>query len=485
MSLPTPAPTPATETARPRVVVLGASIAGLLTAAAIVRHADVTLVDRDPIHEDLTGPRRGVPQSRHTHGVLVGGSRVIESLLPGVSAELEQRGGLLGDVVGGSRWVLRDTPLLAFPTTLVGLLCSRTLLESQIRRRVTALPGVCVVSEHDIVGLVTDSRNERVTGVRIAARPDGSRPSGTRELRADLVVDATGRGSRLPRWLADLGYAEPEETRVEASVSYATRFFRTDPSVLEGIDAVIVGTDVQTGRSAAALRQEGSRWSITLSQANGGSPPLDVDGFAQWAATLPTPELATIIGAGEPVGDGATYRFPASRWIHYERLRRRPRGVVAVGDAICSFNPVYGQGMTSAAQQAGRLRELLDARVQGRGGDVVAALDDLAEHAPAALAKVVAAPWALATGPDRRLPGMPRKPLPERLLDRYLDRVMDAATTEPAVTLALMEVLNLLRPAPVLLTPGMVRRVLTAGPNPRRELCESPMTVPATPRSTR
>lgn len=408
----------------------------------------------------------------------------MEALLPGLLDQLVERGAMPGDVVGGSRWVMRGAPLLSFPSTLLGVLCSRTLLESQVRRRVRALPGVDLLGEHDIVGLAAADGRRRIVGARIAPR-SGPDQGAERVLNADLVIDATGRGSRLPRWLAELGYPQPEITRVEASVGYATRIFRAEPGVLDGTDVVVVSTEADTGRSAAAARIEGDRWTVTVAQANGSAPPLELPEFTAFAESLPAPELGRLVRASRPEGAGEAYRFPSSRWIRYERRRRRPLGVLPIGDAVCSFNPVYGQGMSSASLQALAVRDLLEARVAARRGDVRAALDDLVDGAPAVQARVVAAPWALATGPDRRLPGMPRKPLPERLLDSYVDRVIDTARTEASVTLAFLEVLNLLRPPQSLLAPRIARKVLLHRANRSTTPAESLVTEPVAARSLR
>lgn len=174
---------PARHSARPRVVILGASLAGLLAAAASAGIPTWSLSTGTRSIEELTSPRRGVPQSRHTHGLLVSGSRAMEALLPGLLDEVVARGAILGDVIGGSRWVMRGAPMLSFPSTLIGVLCTRTLLESQVRRRVRSLPGVELLGEHDIVALVTDDASRRVIGARLVpgpARTRASRPSSRR-----------------------------------------------------------------------------------------------------------------------------------------------------------------------------------------------------------------------------------------------------------------------------------------------------------------
>ncbi len=450
------------EPERRRAVVLGGSLAGLLAARVLAEHVDeVVLVDRDDLADELTGPRRGVAQSRHTHGLLVRGTDAIESIVPGFTDSLLARGALQTDVLARTRWHMADNILSRRPSGLVGLLASRTLVEAEIRRRVTATPNVVLLGGHDIVGLRAHADGSGVAGVVLAPRPqhgdrpqpDGDRRPGVREASAGLVVDATGRGSRAPRWLADLGYPVPRETLVNAQVQYVTRLFRARDGVLDDLDADVVGSRPTVGRGGVALRQEGDRWTVTLAEQFGGRPPVDLEGFRAFARTLPTDGIATIAEHCEPIGDAARFAYPTSRWRHWEKLDRRLAGLVVIGDAVCSFNPVYGQGMSSAAHQALELRELLQA-----GGT-----HDIAARSSRAFARVVATPWALATGADGRFPGQPVKPLPERLVDRYLDRLVQVATEDPTVAVAFGRVLNLLAAPPTLMAPPIAWRVLGPG----------------------
>lgn len=467
-----------------RALVLGASVAGLLTAAALAHRFEVVLVDRDPVEGDLDGPRRGVPQSRHTHGLLVSGTRAMDDLLPGLTDALVARGARRADVVADSRWVLGGAPLAGRRSGLEGLLCSRTLVEGEIRRRVAAVPWVSAIGGHDIVDLVTTSDRDRVVGARVAAR-DGIDRGVPVEILADLVVDATGRGSRAARWLADLGYPSPPVVEVPTGLTYVTRVFHDASGLLPEVSAVVVGSDPGTGSSAAALRQEGERWSITLAAARGPRPPLDLAGFAEFADRLPTALVAQVIRGSQPVTEGETFRYSTSRWVRFDRMARRPAGLLVVGDAVCSFNPVYGQGMSSAALQAVAVRDLADRAVPARGRpvDTAAAVDRVVTRAPACIARVVATPWSLATGPDRRAPGMPRKPLGERLLDRYLDRLVTVAHTDPSLAVAFLEVLNLVRPPQRLLTPSAVAKTLRPRANRARDRHESSLPTPVLARS--
>ncbi len=444
-----------------RAVVLGASLAGLLSARVLADHVDeVVVVDRDDLDADLDAPRRGVPQGKHTHGLLVRGVEAIETILPDFTRELVARGAIQADALSRSRWLMGGNLLTRRPSGLVGLLASRTLVESQIRRQVRQVPGVRLLGQHDIEGLLATPDRRRVTGIRITPRPDPACPSDpsdrasfaapeTVELLADIVVDATGRGSRAPVWFRELGYAAPPEVEVDAQVVYMTRQFEARPGVLDDLDADIVGTRPPSGRAGVALRQESGRWTVTLAGQRGEQPPPDLDGYLAFAQSLPTDGIARIVAGCTPVGEAISYRYPSSRWRRWDRLMTRPQGLIMIGDAVCSFNPIYGQGMSSAAHQALRLRELLD--------DGTA---DLAGRTAKAFATVASTPWTLATGADRRFPGMPAKPLPERILDRYLDRLLEVATADHEVTVAFGRVLNLMAAPPSLLAPGIAWRVL-------------------------
>jgi len=437
-----------------RAVVLGGSLAGLLTARVLADHFDdVVIVDRDDLATELAGPRRGVPQARHTHGLLVGGAQALERLLPGITQSLVARGARRSDVLARSRWLMGGNLLSRVDSGLAGLLASRTLIEAEVRRRVAATDGVSLVGGHDVAGLLTGADRARVSGALVVPRDGGPRL----DLWADLVVDATGRGSRAPVWLTQLGYDAPPEERVDAQISYVTRLFEQRRGVLDDLDADVVGAVPGSLASGVALRQEGGRWTVTLAGARGQTPPADLDGFAAYARTLPTPGICEIVTSCRPVGEAETFRYPASQWRHWEKLTRMPAGFVVVGDAVCSFNPVYGQGMSSAALQVEALRDLLAAG-GARAGDAV--LEGLPAASARAFARVVATPWALATGADRRVPGMPPKPVAERLLDRYLDRLLAVAAGDPQVSVAFGRVLNLLAAPPSLLAPRCAWRVL-------------------------
>lgn len=433
-----------------RAVVLGAGLAGLLAARVLAgRGTEVVLVERD----HLDGPgRAGVPQTPHTHGLLAAGVEGLERLLPGLLDELVEGGaqsGAMEDVVwriGGHRLALRDTGLR-------GVGVAREALETAVRRRVLVLPGITVRDGCTVERPVV--RAGRVVGVRVhdVGAPDGD------DVDADLVVDTLGRGSRTPRWMHDLGLPEPPQEEVRVDVRYVTRLMRRVPDQVAGANGEVVGTAPPSTRAGVVLAIRDDVWTVTLIGYLGEEPPSELDAFRAYARTLGG-VIAEIAEGSEPLGDAVPYRYPTSRWRHYEKAPPPP-GMLVLGDAVCSFNPVYGQGISSAVQQV----MALDARL-GSGTDP----DALQRLVQRDAARVAAVPWTLAVGIDRQFPRFGRKPLPQRALDRYLERVLTVAEHDPTVARAFLRVINLLEPPPSVMAPAVLRRVV-----PRQRRARQPV----------
>ena len=419
-------------------VVLGAGIAGLLAARVLADHFDrVTVVERD----DVTTPdhRRGVPQARHLHGLMERGRQIMEELYPGLTAQLVAEGAPTTEVLCESRWYLSGLRMHPTSTGLITLLASRPMLEHGIRGRTLALDGVELLAGTGC-GLLTGPN--AVTGVRLA---------GARALAADLVVDATGRGSKSPDWLAEHGHERPGEDRVDVDLGYASRLYRRRPEHLDGDRGVVVST-MPGFRGGGAITLEGDRWHVTLAGMLGDHPPTDHDGFTAFAATLPVPDVHAIIRDAEPLTAPVPHRFRGSLRRRYDLVVAPPEGFLVVGDAMCSFNPLYAQGMTVAAQQALVLRDLLTA---GR-------LTPRRFYREAA--KAVDTAWRMSTGADlrdERVEG-PR-PLRTRLTNAYVGRVHRAAHRDADVARVLMRAANLTIPPTALLAPPTVLRVLRRG----------------------
>lgn len=433
-----------------RAVVLGASMAGLLAARVLAdAYGQVTVIDRDELSETPMH-RRGVPHGRHIHGLLARGQQALEELFPGLTAELVAHGVPTGDMLADTRLYLSGHRLRQAHTGLVVLCASRPVLEGHVRARVRALPNLTFLDRCDIVGLATTPDGRRVAGVRVLRRADGS---AEQVLGADLVVDATGRGSRTPVWLEALGYSRPQEDQVRIGLGYATRTYRLASDALGGDLAVLQAATPQHPRTGALQMLEGDRWMLTLGGILGDHPPTDPDGFLDFARSLQFPDIYQTIRDAEPLDDPVPFRFPASVRHRYERLDRFPDGLLVMGDAVASFNPIYGQGMSVAALEALTLRRHLE---RGAAPQPRRFFRDLP--------RVVDVPWDIAAGGDLIFPGVKgRRTLKSRLVSAYIARLHAAAAHDASLASAFVRVAGLVAPPQTLLRPSIAGRVLRGG----------------------
>jgi 2-polyprenyl-6-methoxyphenol hydroxylase-like FAD-dependent oxidoreductase len=439
-----------------RAVVIGAGIAGLLAARVLSDHFEaVTVVERDRLPKAEPSPRPGAPQAGHVHGLLARGHAILERLFPGLDTELAAAGAPLLDWTQDCWWFTFGGWKPRFPSGILTRTVSRDRLEWTIRRRVEAAARVQVLEQREVHALLPAPGGAGVAGVLLRER--GGTDGATRELGADLVVDASGRGSRAPDWLAALGYPRPSETTVNAFLGYASRWYAPPPGWTADWQVLAMLATPPAGKRGGIIQTvEGGRWVVTLAGAARDYPPTDEGGFRTFARSLPSPELYQAIQQAEPISPIRGYRRTENRLRHYERLRRWPAGFLVLGDAVCSLNPVYAQGMTVAALGALVLdRSLRRPRMTG---------SRLARRFQRDLARAQTTPWLLATGEDFRHPTTEgRRPTPaSHLMHRYIDRLQLVATDSPAVHRALIEVLNLLRPPVGLLAPRLVLQALIA-----------------------
>lgn len=435
-------------------IVIGASIAGLTAARAASNHFErVTVVERDtlPVGAD---PRKGVPQGNHAHGLLASGYRVLDAYYPGMFDEIVEKGGVRGDVTGDFLWYQYGAWKLRANSGLEGVIMSRQLLECTARKYTKALPNVTFLENTDCERPTFG--DGRVTGVQVQRRDSGANET----LEADLVIDATGRGSQSPKWLQDWGFAPVSETEIEINVGYATAVFERQPEDLWGASgAIIAGTVPQATRFAAVLAIEDKRWMVTLVGALRDYPPTDFQGWLDFAKGLPTDDLTNLLKDRLPLGEVLAYRYPANRRRHYERMTSFPEGYLVIGDAICSFNPVYGQGMSVATTEAKILDECL---AVGR------------EHVWRPFFKraknVADSPWMIATGEDLKYPQVEGKRPPGfKVLNRYMARAHAAAAKDPVVLRRFFDVANLLAPPTAMLSPRIAWRVALGGRGQQQE----------------
>jgi 2-polyprenyl-6-methoxyphenol hydroxylase-like FAD-dependent oxidoreductase len=449
-------------------VVLGGSHTGMLAAAALTGLADrVVVVERDELPEG-PAPRKGLPQARHAHMLWSGGVRAMEELLPGITAALldagARRAPVTTDMVVHSAhgWFRR------WPESHHVILAGRDLLDATVRARVLADERVEVLGGAEALGLVGGA--EAVTGVRVR-EADGRE----RTIEAGTVVDATGRSSGTPRWLADLGLPAPERREVDSGLAYASRLYLAPEQARDGFPVVSVQPDTREpgpGRSGFLLPIEDGRWIVTLNGTRGGEPTAaDASGedFVRFAREeLRHPLIGDLLARAEPLSEVAFTRTTVNRRNFYERAAAWPEHFTVLGDALAAYNPVYGHGLAVGAQSALILRDLTRRHGFGAAG--------LSRRVQRAVARPVGAAWDLATGQDVFYPGATETgpTARDRLVAAYVSRLMRTATGNGRIARRVTDVTSLERRAEVLLTPAVL---LAAVRGPLRPaLTEPPLT---------
>jgi 2-polyprenyl-6-methoxyphenol hydroxylase-like FAD-dependent oxidoreductase len=430
-------------------VVLGASMAGLLTARVLIDVYDrVTVVERDILPQGMAH-RRGVPQDHHVHMLHARGRELLDELLPGFTEQVVQAGAVIGDSLGIFRWQLSGHQLCQVDIGLPALGLSRPFLEGHVRQRVKALPSVRFMEGWDLVGVATTSDRSRITGVRVAHRDKGAT---VQTVSADLVVDATGRGSRTPVWLEQFGYPRPPVDRVDIGLGYTSRRYRLRSGALGNDMGVLTAPTPGNSRGGGVAPLEDSLHIVTVGGILGDYPPVDPAGFDAFVASMCCPDVAKGLVGATPVDDPVPFRFPASVRQRYERLRRFPAGLLLIGDAVCSFNPIYGQGMTVAAMEAATLRDML------RNG-----FPPEPHKYFRRIAKVIDAPWKINVGADLAFPDVPgQRTIMVRMINSYLPALHAAASTDHSLARAMIRVMGMVDQPEGLLRPDRLLRVLWA-----------------------
>jgi 2-polyprenyl-6-methoxyphenol hydroxylase-like FAD-dependent oxidoreductase len=430
-------------------IVLGGSLSGLLTARVLSDHFKrVTLIERDSMSA-LPEARRGQPQAQHLHGLLAAGLNVMTQYFPDLPQALREGGAVVGDFAEGMNWYTHGGHRKPFTMGVEAATMSRPLLESIIRSRVVALPNVKVMDKTRVVDLVSTADKAQVTGIQIESSTDDHRSV----LYANFIVDTTGRGSRSSDWLVKLGYEAPPVSEVKVNVGYATRVYRRDPVDPRGKHWTLITPEAPLEkRFGGVFPIEGDRWIASIGGWGGDHAPTDSASFLAFARDLPSSDVYDILRHAEPLSDIIPYKFPLSVRRHYERLKRFPKSYLVLGDAISSFNPTYGQGMTSAALQTFELRKLL---AKGR------LPQDLARDFFQRTAKVIQIPWQMAVGEDFRFPSTQGlKPTGTDFINRYVTKVHRATLEDEVVCLAFLKVMNLMAPPSSLFHPRILWRVL-------------------------
>ena len=423
-------------------IVVGGSVAGLVTARVLSGLVDeVVVVERERLVE-APSPRARVPQGRHVHLLLAAGLDLLVGWFPGIDVELEQAGAVRVD--GTRAWVYQAGGYRAQGDWgRSALSMTRPLLEQVVRRRVLLLDNV-TVRDGVVVKRVAVS-DGRVSGVVV----DGA------VHHADLVVDCSGRSSRIAHQLESSGLLTPPVSRVSIDCAYTSGFLPRTADDLDGTFLLCGPSPPTSFRVGAVLPVEGDRWMVTLAGVHGEVPGAAEGEVLAYARSLASPAVAQVIERAGPLSSVATYRFPTSQRRHYERVRRLLPGLVTLGDAACSFNPIYGQGMACAALQADSLGTTV--REVGPGSA------ELPRRFHRQAARIIDAPWAIAVGADFFHPRTtgPKARGTDRV-NRYVHRVVVGSHTSVYLARRFNLVVNLVEPTRTLARPSVVARVLAS-----------------------
>ena len=432
-------------------IVIGAGLGGLCAAAALVQRFERVLVlERDAL-PDGPGSRGGTPQDRHAHVLLLGGLQALESLFPGFEAELVAAGAAPIRIAGDMR--LERPGYDPFPPRdfgCVSFAASRPLIESLLRERVRRHPRIEVHDRCRVEHLVASGDAKEVRGVRCR------RTDVAETLDADLVVDASRRAAPTLSFLSSVGCAAPPVDTIVVHRGYCSVSFELPPDALPDWRMLLTFPQApDSSRGALITPLQHGRWILGTSGQHGELPPQDTADLLPYLRGLRTRTAHDTLARAVDLGPAAHYRFTASERRHFEQVAGFPRGLLAIGDAVCTFNPVYGQGMSVAAQQACLLRELL--RSPAAEDD---RLDGLAQAFFERAQGLIDAPWAMAAVPDfafaqtlgERPPDLPRQLAFGRAMTRL-------AAEDAAVHRLMVEVAHLLKPRSVYRETGLLARV--------------------------
>jgi 2-polyprenyl-6-methoxyphenol hydroxylase-like FAD-dependent oxidoreductase len=435
-------------------VVLGGGLAGMLAATAVARHVDqVTIIESDRL-PDSPRPRRGLPQGYHNHTLLSGGARALDSLLPGTTDLLYAAGAKQRLMSAGMAMMTAEGYYMRHQCTAYMLACSRDLIDHVVRQRVLRDDAVRLLESTEVLGLAGDAG--RVHGVRIK---EDDQPE--RVLAADLVIDATGRRSKTPQWLVELGLPQVKEEVLDAGFAYSSRLFEAPPEAPAEFPGILMQAEGNTGRpgrGGALLPNEDGRWIVALIGTRGGHPPTDENGFMEFARSLPHPVFAQLMETASPLGPIRAYRGIANQRRRYDRMRL-PENFLVIGDAAQALNPNYATGMSVSALGAVVLRTQLKRQGLTPG---------LGRKVQAGITKAGLGPWQNATATDQWFPRVETnfKPVGGAMMRRFSARVSRTAAVDAAVCNAVVNVGCLDAPPTAMMTLPVLRTVLR---KPRRD----------------
>ncbi len=435
-------------------LIIGGGIAGLLSARVLAKYFDkVVVLERDRYPHNIE-PRQGVPQSYQVHVLLAKGMQILEELFPGLKTELIASGAININWTKDWRFLSEKGWAVQFFSDISFPACTRNLLEKVIREKLSNFNNISFLEESQVINLLSDDSCKKITGVEIKTSNNLKR-----HLFANLIIDASGRSSKATDWLSSLGYPIPEETKINSFLGYSCRIYQPPHNFQKdwkGITLMPKSSDFPLGGVIYPI--EGNKWIVTLGGIAKNYPPTDEEGFLEFAQKLRSPIIYEAIKTAKALSPIYPYRGAINRFLHYEKMLEMPENFIVLGDAVCIFNPVYGQGMTTAALGVTTLDECL----KNYNYEPTKNLLGFSKYFQQKLAKIVENSWLMATGEDLKWPSTEggTKNLKIQFAHWYLKQINELNCEEPAIYLTFSKVMHLLEPSTTLFRPTILAKVL-------------------------
>ena len=436
---------------RKHAVIVGGSFAGLMTAAVLSRHyRQITLVEKDTVHH-YPEARKGQSQAKHLHGLLPCALNILYDYFPDLFKEIVDNGGVVNDFGASMNWFTHGGFKKNVFLNINGVSLSRPLLDHLLRERVLALPNVRLLDNTAARAFIFSDDKQKIHGIRV----EDKGTMRVTDLPSDLVVDCTGRGSRTPQWLKEMGYGEVPVDEVKINVTYTTRLYKRDPGDTRVRSWMACTPEApKERRNGAVFPIEGDKWIISVGGWHGDQATPNEKDFLEFLKTLPNPNIYDIASTSEPLSELIQYKYPVSIRRNYEKLHRFPMGLLVLGDAVSSFNPVYGQGISSACLQAVELDRLMKENVEE---------GKLAKLYFRRTLKIKNKLWQMSTGEDFRFPETTgARPFGIGLVNKFVSLVHRATIKDEVVCRTFLKVMGLIDPPTKLLRPNIVWRIVKA-----------------------
>ena len=432
-----------------RAVVIGGSIAGFLASHVLSKYfEEVILIEKDRYTDDNT-IRNGVPQANHVHLLLVKGREILEEFFPNLEDELIKKGANKIDFLKDSRYRLPTGWAPRFDSGIITFTCTRMLLENTIREQIQKNSKIKIRQEEQVTSYVLRDKNKLSLKTKEA-----------KEINADLIVDCTGRNTKTPSWLEEIGYSKPRETKIDSFVGYATRRFipsspssKTSKTKRDWKMLAIFNNPTSNPRTGVIYPIEDGKWLVGLYGIGKNYPPTDEEGFLEFTQNLESTELYDALKDATPDSEIYGYRVQGSRKYHYEEMSKWPENFIVLGDAVSVFNPYYGQGITSAALAAKTLDDMLKESKKEK---------DFTKKFQKKIAKTISLPWVLGTSEDMRWPTTigKRPNAITRMVQNHAQRVLLLAPKSTLATKSFLQMMHMKKPPTILFHPLLLIQVI-------------------------